>query len=507
MFREFLWGVSISGFQFEMGDPEGLSVDPNSDWFVWVHDEANVSSGVVSGDLPEDGPNYWFLFAEDHRLAQDMGMNAFRIGIEWSRLFPKPTRGVRVDYELDSRGLIAHVDIGEEHLLELDRLANKSAIRRYREIVRDLRDRGFKVIVNLNHFTLPIWIHDPIKARDTRLKRGPLGWLDRESVVEFAKYAAYVAWKLGDLVDVWSVFNEPNIVAIKGYLVPSGFPPGVADHNAYIRANVNMAVAHARAFDAIKKFDRVRADSESPSAAVVGLIHNITPAYPLDPGNARDVVAARNFSYVYNEWFLNAVVNGELDEDLDGETGPQSRVHHLRGKVDWIGVNYYTRCVLRAAESKRPPSLLASFEIVEGYGRLCEPRSRSRAGLPTSDFGWEVYPKGLYDSIEICLKYGKPILVTENGVADEGDVLRPSFIVEHVRVLEEVRKAFNVAGYLHWSLIDNYEWAHGFRMKFGLFGVDFRSKKRIPRRSAFVFKEIAENNGVTESLLAKYSHL
>ncbi len=507
MFKDFLWGVSLSGFQFEMGGTEKSSIDPNTDWFIWVHDKHNITENIVSGDLPEDGPGYWTMFREDHELAQSLGMNCFRIGVEWSRIFPRSTEEVKVEYDVDDLELISRIALREEHLFELDRYANGEAIQRYREIISDLRRRGFKVIVNLNHFTLPLWIHDPIRARDTGLEEGPLGWLREKTIVEFVKYSAYIAWKLGDLVDLWSVFNEPNVVAVAGYIFPSGFPPGVQRPDAYMRAIINMAVAHARAYDAIKAFDKVRADRESWEPALVGLIQSISPGYPLDPNNPRDISAAENFSYLYNEWFIDAVSKGEVDIDFNGEVDSEERIYHMYGRLDWIGVNYYSRQVLKGlAEPQIPFSPITNFEIVKGYGGECEPNSKSKDNRPTSDFGWEIFPEGLYDAIRVVAKYGKPILVTENGIADRDDKLRPWFLVNHVAQVLKARDDFDVRGYLHWSLIDNYEWARGFSMRFGLVEVDFDTKKRVRRKSAYIFKEIAENDGITWRLEKEYMH-
>jgi len=208
-FGDFLWGVSSSGFQFEMGDLSGESVDANTDWFVWVHDKENFRRGVVSGDFPENGVNYWGLYAKDHEIARRLGLNAYRIGLEWSRIFPKSTADVEVGIERASDGNISNIDLDDKDLEAFEKLADKKALDHYRLIVEDLRTKGFKVFVCLNHFTLPLWIHDPITTRATRLKRGPRGWLDETTVVEFAKYAAYVAFRLGDIVDYWATFNEP----------------------------------------------------------------------------------------------------------------------------------------------------------------------------------------------------------------------------------------------------------------------------------------------------------
>ncbi|MEM2570815.1 MAG: family 1 glycosylhydrolase, partial [Thermoproteota archaeon] len=115
MFPEgFLWGVSESGFQFEMGDPEGKNIDPNTDWFKWVHDPKNIANRIVSGDLPENGIDYWDLYEKDHDLAKGMGMNAYRLGIEWSRIFPRSTREVEVGVEFASDGRIAKVELDDK---------------------------------------------------------------------------------------------------------------------------------------------------------------------------------------------------------------------------------------------------------------------------------------------------------------------------------------------------------------------------------------------------------
>ncbi|MEM2998304.1 MAG: family 1 glycosylhydrolase, partial [Thermoproteota archaeon] len=162
MFPEgFLWGVSEAGFQFEMGDPRGKNVDPNTDWFKWVRDPVNVRSKIVSGDLPENGVDYWGLYNADHELAKGLGMNAYRLGVEWSRIFPKNTFGVRVDVETKHEEVV-RIDVDDKALEQLENLACTDALNRYERIIDDLREKGFKVIVCLNHFTLPIWVHDPI---------------------------------------------------------------------------------------------------------------------------------------------------------------------------------------------------------------------------------------------------------------------------------------------------------------------------------------------------------
>ncbi|MBX5328049.1 MAG: family 1 glycosylhydrolase [Candidatus Bathyarchaeota archaeon] len=167
----FLWGAAKSGFQFEMGNPNRKNVDSNTDWYAWVHDPSNINKGIVSGDLPENGINYWNLYKQDHALAKKLGLNAYRIGIEWSRIFPNNTFAVEVGVERASDGRIAKIDIDEAAIEKLEKIANKEAVNHYRAVIEDLRAKDFKVFVCLNHFTLPLWIHDPITVHKTRMRR------------------------------------------------------------------------------------------------------------------------------------------------------------------------------------------------------------------------------------------------------------------------------------------------------------------------------------------------
>ena len=496
----FLWGVSISGFQFEMGNPSGRNIDPNTDWYMWVHDPANVRRGVVSGDLPENGVDYWTLYEKDHEIAEGMGLNAFRIGIEWSRIFPESTSAVEVGVERASDGKISAIEVDDLAVERLGDAADRDALNHYRDVIGDLRSRGFKVLVCLNHFTLPVWIHNRITVPDTKLRKGPRGWVDSSAIIEFTKYAAYLAWELGDIVDMWATFNEPMVVSEAGYTMPqSGFPPGLTDFKASREASINMIIAHARAYDAIKRMDSVKADGDSPSPAEVGLIHNVIPVRPLDVERKPDVKAADFIDRLHNHFFIQSISEGWLDENLDGARGRGEVKSYLRGRLDWIGVNYYTRSVVKGRRSI-PARIFAGIpvipEMVQNYGFTCQPRSTSADGRPTSDFGWEIYPEGMLEALKAMERYGKPLYITENGIADSRDALRPTFIIDHLKVLDRAlnEEKINVKGYLHWSLTDNYEWAKGFSMKFGLYAVDLETKSRKARGSAETYRRIIEGS-------------
>jgi beta-galactosidase len=494
--EKFLLGASNSGFQFEMGNSAGLNVDSGSDWYLWVHDRANIQKGVVSGDLPENGINYWDLYEKDHSIARGLGLNAYRIGIEWSRIFPKPTSAIELEFEKASDGSIAKIEVDDYALQRLEEVANKVALNHYRAVIEDLRNKGFKVFVCLNHFTLPLWIHDPVTARDTKLGKGPRGWVDKETIVEFTKYAAYMAWKLGDIVDEWATFNEPMVIPETGYLIPqSGFPPGMSKFRVSRKVAFNLVVAHARAYDAIKKADTIKADGDSPSAADVGAIHNVIPAMPFRAKNEADVKAADFLNRMHNHFFPQAACNGWVDENLNGLQDKGEMKEHIKNRLDWLGVNYYARAVVKGKKSllaRLFAGMAAIPEMVENYGFLCQPSNTSAEGRQTSDFGWEIYPEGMLDALKAMQRYGRPLYVMENGVADAKDTLRSKFIIDHLKILDKAinEEKIDVKGYFHWSLTDNYEWAKGFNMKFGLCAVELKTKRRKERRSAKVYKNM-----------------
>ena len=129
-----------------MGSPSGENIDPNTDWYVWVHDPSNIEKGIVSGDLPENGVNYWGLYKQDHTIAKKLGLNAYRIGIEWSRIFPTSTSTVEVGVERASDGNIAKIDVDESALENLEKIADKTAVNHYRNVIEDLRLTNLKYL-------------------------------------------------------------------------------------------------------------------------------------------------------------------------------------------------------------------------------------------------------------------------------------------------------------------------------------------------------------------------
>jgi beta-galactosidase len=494
----FLWGTAVSAFQTEAG-ANPASNDPGTDWWTWVHDPAGIAAKRVSGDLPEDGPGSYDLYGTDLQLAHKLKTNAFRMSIEWSRIFPRSTRDV------DASG-----GIDEGVLQELDALADQDAVAHYRRLLENLRKRHLTPFVTLNHFTLPLWIHDPIATRAAIQPFGlnglpshfddPAGWLDSGTTPEFAKYAAYLGWKYGDLVDLWAPINEPLVVATSGYLTLPGlgsFPPGVFNFPAVIATVLNMVEANAAAYDALKAWDRVGADGDAP-AARVGLVQNLVAFAPANPANVTDVTGTKNADYLFNRMFINAAVLGQIDANVDGVIQPSEQHPEMAGKADFIGVNYYLRAKVNGFGFSLTPVIpVLTFSPTISYRT---PENPTAPPCPTecTDVGWEVYPEGLRQVLAGAGGYGLPVYITENGIADADDDQRPSYLLRHLAVLQQAIAdgVADVRGYFHWSLLDNFEWSSGYQPKFGLYSYDHDTLTRTARPSADLYRRIAQKNAL-----------
>lgn len=494
----FLWGTAISGFQAEMG--RGRNQDRRSDWWVWAHDRVNIAEHHVSGDKPELGPGDYALFRTDIALARDqLHNNAIRISIEWSRIFPRSTASVTGPLDLAA-------------MKRLDKLADQRAVRHYRDELTAIRRAGLTPFVTVSHFTLPLWIDDPIATRDALARLGPndpppsgladAGWLSAATIPEFAKYSAYLAWKYGKLVRFWTPINEPMVVAASGYVNIPGvladfFPPGALNYPAAIRSLVNMVRANAAAYDAIHKWDR---------PARVGLVQNMIAFTPAYPASAADVAATKHANYLFNSWFLNAAVRGDIDANGNGVIDPGEQHPELARKADFIGVNYYYRGRVSALAAPLTPTIpVLDFLPATNYRTRQNP---SAPPCPTScsDFGNEIYPAGITQVLGIAGGYHLPVYVTENGIADARDRQRPSYTVKQLLVLlAAIRHHIaDVRGFFEWSLVDNFEWSAGYAEKFGLYSFDPRTLKRTPRPSARDYAQIAHQNGVPASLARRF---
>ena len=448
---DFLWGVAASAYQTE-GD------SPGNDYDRWLR---NGHGQWRNGKAD----NSYELFDLDSELARAAGANSFRMGIEWARV--EPARDVFDESE------IAH----------------------YRAVLESIRQRGMKPFVTLHHFTNPLWVADQGR------------WLNPGIVREFADYAGRMASALGDLADEWITINEPVIYATGAYWAKT-YPGGdLLDMTKANRALVNMIYAHAAAYDAIRAADTRDADGDG-RACRVAFVHALSPHYPADPQSPDDVRAAARFDQYYNRQIFDALVYGRLDPWLEPEGGAGGSVAspgphpELAGRVDYVGINYYSPRYIRSFPGLlHPLEALPCFSFVEP---LCF--SGGRPDVVRGDNGNEVHPEGLFELIEDYASYGLPLIVTENGIAATEGRKRSWFIVKHLEQVERaLRQGYRVEGYLHWSLLDNFEWLDGYSMRFGLYTVDFETFERTPTEAVQAYREIIRAGGPTPEILARYT--
>ncbi|MBI3998824.1 MAG: glycoside hydrolase family 1 protein [Armatimonadetes bacterium] len=334
---------------------------------------------------------------------------------------------------------------------------DQAAEERYLEMFRGLRARGIEPLVTLNHFTLPRWVAE----------RG--GWTWKGIVPALAAFAGRFVRAAAVLVDFWITINEPVGHLIGAYLLGQ-LAPGRTSLAAFIRALVHSVRAHAAAY---------RAVHQAQPEARVGVAAYLRPVQPVRADSPLDRWLAARMDRLVNWMYLDALRTGWLV----GPAGIRVRIPEAVGTLDFLGVNYYTRTLL-AFDLRRPRTLFA------------RPETPFDSEMSDADYS-EVYPDGLLLALRQARRYGLPMYVTENGLPDADDDLRPRFIVDHLRRIgQAVQEGCPVLGYYHWSLVDNFEWAEGWNLRFGLYALDPATQVRTARPSAALYAEICRQNGL-----------
>lgn len=477
--KGFLFGTAVAGFQADMGCPTLPSSeceDPNSDWYQFVTSPVTLGDPqtYLSGDSPSAGPGQWELYEKDFELARnELVGNAARLSLEWSRVFPTATDAADGYDALRS-------------------LASPRALDHYHAVFSALRARNMTPLVTLNHYSLPLWIHDGAACHQNPDTCSPKGWVDKDRTVrEIAKYAGFAAREFGAEVDLWATLNEPFAVLLPGYLLPSPDrtnPPALLLRLADLTTVfAGLVEAHARMYDAVKAADTFDADGDG-SPAAVGVVYAMAPVRPKDASRPLDVQAADNVFYLWNMAYLNAVVKGEMDSDFDGRAEPRP---DLAGRMDYLGVNYYTRVTVEGT----PAPVLEEFSPLTTFN-------------PLSLQVWEDYPRGIYEMVLKAREMGLPAIVTENGAPDpDDDGTAPSYLVRHLAWLQRaIEEGADVRGYFYWTFMDNYEWNHGMNVRMGLYGVDKDdpTKTRRPRQAVAAYRAIAQAGRIPEDLAERY---
>ncbi len=437
--HDFLWGCATSAYQIE-GSPLADGAGPS----IW-HRFTRTPGLVRDGDSGDVACDHYRRYADDVKLMQRLGLNAYRFSIAWGRVMP------------EGKGRV-----------------NAGGLDFYERLVDALLEAGIQPMATLYHWDLPAALDD----------RG--GWLNPDIAGWFADYATAVYRRLDDRVKLWATLNEPWVVTDGGYL-HGALAPGHKNRFEAPLASHHLMRAHGAAVQAYRAVGKHQ----------VGLVVNIEPKYPASD-SAADAAATRRADAYMNRQYLDPALLGHYPPEMQeifGEAWPDWPAEDfalIRQPIDFIGLNYYTRSVTRHDDASWP--LYASG--------VRQPQATY------SETGWEVFPQGLTDTLNwIRERYGNPPLyITENGSAfydppvspgDElPDPLRVDYLDRHLRAVQQARAdGCDIRGYFAWSLLDNFEWSLGYSKRFGIVHVDFATQRRTLKSSAKRYAAVIASRG------------
>jgi beta-glucosidase len=436
---DFLWGAATSSFQIE-GSPLADGAGP-SIWHRYAHTPGRIQDGS-NADIACD---HYRRFKDDVDLMASLGLGAYRFSIAWGRILPEGAGRV-----------------------------NTAGIDFYSRLIDTLLERGIVPFVTLFHWDLPAALED----------RG--GWLVPEIAEWFADYGRILFRAFGDRVPFWTTINEPWVVVDAGYL-HGVHAPGRANPEEVPIAAHNLLRAHGACVEAFRAYCRQK----------IGLVVNLEPKYPASD-SAADLAATERADSYMNRAFLDPVFTGRYPEGLaalfpNGWPRPsESESRSISQPLDFLGINYYTRSVVRHDETKPITRATAVRQEASAY----------------TETGWEVYPPGLTRVLRwVRDHYGKiPLYVTENGAAlpdpehVAGDVLDDPVRIDYYRrhllaAHQAIEDGVDLRGYFAWSLMDNFEWAEGFTKRFGVVHVDYETLRRTPKTSAGFYRDVIRSRG------------
>lgn len=443
--KNFVWGTAAASYQIE-----GAARDDGKGPSVWDM-LCRKSGAVYEGNTGDVACDHYHRYAEDVALLKSMNVQAYRLSISWPRVLPTGTG-----------------------------TSNEAGLDFYDRLIDALLAAGITPWVTLFHWDFPLELY----------YRG--GWLNRDSADWFAEYATVVARRLGDRVAHWMTLNEPQVYINAGHNEGRHAPGDQLAFHEVLRASHNTLRAHGRGVQALR--------ASSPGACRIGYAPASHPKVPATNGPA-DLEAARRAFFATTgkhvatmSWWLDPVFLGKYPEDAWSYFGSDvprveaGDMELISQPVDFFGVNIYAGDRIRASADG-------------GYERVPFP-----TGHPRTAFGWPIVPEAMYYTTRFCHdRYKKPIVVTENGISCtdsvdlDGNVHDPQRIDFTRRYLLELERAIDggipIEGYFHWSFIDNFEWAEGYRQRFGLVHCDYETLKRTPKDSAKWYAEVIRTNG------------
>ncbi len=458
--KDFVWGGATAAYQVEGStkvDGKGKTM-----WDDYLEEQGRFS--------PDPASDFYNRYPEDIDLAKKYGLNAIRVSIAWSRIFP------------DGYGEV-----------------NQKGVNYYHNLFKKCLDNGIEPYVSLHHFDSPKKIFD----------NGD--WLNRKNIDYFVAYAKFCFEEFKEIKN-WFTINELISLALSQY-IQGTFPPNHHfDVTSAIQAEHNELLAHARVVNLYKKMNL---------SGRIGLIHVLQPVYPASE-SVEDKHAARLQDAFINKFLMDGTFLGYYSKDtmesineilrlnnahLNIEDGDLDILSQAAPRNDFFGLNYYQNQFIKAYKGESDNQFngtgnkgTSSFKF-KGVGETVKKKN-----VPTTDWDWNIYPKGLYDILKrVAHDYPncKTIYITENGLGykdtfiDENHVIndepRIDFIDQHLEALLKARsEGVNVRGYFVWSLQDQFSWANGYNKRYGLFYVDFKTQKRYIKKSALWYKELSD---------------
>lgn len=426
---DFVWGVATSSFQIE-----GAAHEDGKGESIWDRfcKQPGAIADASNGDVACD---HFHRLDSDLDLIASLGVNAYRFSIAWPRV-----------------QALGHGEF------------NPRGLDFYERLVDGLRQRGIQAWATLNHWDLPQGLQD----------RG--GWNDRDTVHRFVDYARHVQARLGDRLHGITTHNEPWVIATLGH-DQGNFAPGIKSRKIAAQVSHHLLLSHGLAMQSL------RADG---AKSQLGIVLNLSSTVPATAMPA-DIAAADLTDSRSRRWYADPLFKGHYPADVLAELGADAPVVQagdmaaIAQPMDYLGINYYTRSVIAA-----------SGEDWNAKGR----------GLPVSDMDWEIYPRGLTDLlVQMHRDYPAlpPVYITENGGAFKDDALaqgrvqdddRIAYLREHIAaVARAMQQGVPMAGYMVWSLMDNFEWASGYLKRFGIVHVDYATQARTPKASAEWYRQ------------------
>jgi beta-glucosidase len=430
----FVWGVATSAYQIE-----GAAAADGKGPSVWDR-FCRQPGAIADGSDGATACDHYHRWAEDLDLVAALGVQAYRFSVSWPRVQP-----------------LGQGDWNPKGLAFYDRLVDA------------MLARGIRPYLTLNHWDLP----DALQSDG--------GWARRDTVHRFVDYALGMQARLGDRLAAITTHNEPWVIAQLGHEA-GVFAPGLRSRAVAAQVSHHLLLSHGLAVQALR---------QAGCRARLGIVLNLAPVHSATPGADDQARAALDDGRLVR-WYMDALFHGRYPADVLqflGADAPRQQAGDLpciAAPLDFLGINYYSRAVASAAGSWRAGS----------------------TGLPITDMGWEVYPQGL---TELLLRLQRdwpvpPLYVMENGAAfpdrcEAGRVHDPervAFLAAHIAALADaIAQGVPVAGYMVWSLLDNFEWASGLAKRFGIVHVDYATQRRTPKDSARWYRDFLHRQRAT----------